>query len=94
MGRVFPIRRILTPKYFITSQKKEREALKEIKTWQICCVRVQDKGSRFFVISKNEYCDKVSTQIGRSSFIKLPHDITKSNMEQYVDSALLSLGSE
>ena len=72
--------------------KKERVDLKEIKTWQICCVRVQDKGSKFVVISKDEYCDKVSTQI--SLFIQLPHDKTKSNMKQYVDSALLCLSSK
>ena len=41
-------------------------------------MRVQDKGSRFAVISKDEYCEKVSTQIGRSSFTQLPHGITKS----------------
>ena len=39
---------------------------------------MQDKGSRFVVISNDEYFEKVNTQIGRSSFIKLPHDMTKS----------------
>ena len=39
---------------------------------------MQDKGSRFVVISNDEYFEKVNTQIGRSSFIQLPHDITKS----------------
>ena len=68
---------MLTPKYFIKSQKRKR-TLKEIKTCQNCCVRVQDKGSRFVVISNDEYCEKVNTQVGRSSFTRLPHDITKS----------------
>ena len=31
-------------KVFHNIMKKEREALKEIKTWKNCCVRVQDKG--------------------------------------------------
>ena len=63
--------------FFITSQKK-KEALKEIKTWKNCCSRVQDKGSGFVVISNDEYCKKVNTQIERSSFTQLPCDITKS----------------
>ena len=58
--------------------KKERVALKEIKTWKNCCVRVQDKGSRFVVIWNDEYCKKVNTQIERSSFTQIPYDITKS----------------
>ena len=58
--------------------KKEREALKEIKTWKNYYVRVQDKVSRFVVISNDEYCKKVNTQIEGSSFIQLPYDITKS----------------
>ena len=49
-----------------------------MKTWENCCVRVQDKGSRFVMISNDEFCEKVNTQIGRTSFIQLPHDITKS----------------
>ena len=65
-------------KVFHNITKKEREVLKEMKPWENCCVRVQDKGSRFFMISNDEYYEKVSTQIGRSSFIQLPHDITKS----------------
>ena len=64
-------------KVFHNIIKKEREAVKEIKTWQNCCVRVQDKGSRFVVISNDKYCEKVNTQLGRSSFTQLPHDITK-----------------
>ena len=69
---------MLTPKCFITSQKKEAEALKEIDTQKTSCVRVQDKGSRFVVISNDEYCKKVNTQIERSSFTQVPHNITKS----------------
>ena len=53
-------------KVFHNITKKERAALKEIKTWQNCCVRVQDKGSRFFAVSNDEYCKKVNTQIKRT----------------------------
>ena len=65
-------------KVFHNITKKEREAVKKIKTWQNCCVRVQDKGSRFVVISNDKYCEKVNTQIGRNSFTQLPRDTTKS----------------
>ena len=57
--------------------KNERPALKEIKTWNDCCVQVQDKGSRFVILSNEDYCSKVTTQIERSSFITLSSDITK-----------------
>ena len=53
---------------------KEREALKVIKTWQNCCARVQDKHSRFAVISN---IMKKLTRINKSSFTQLPHDILK-----------------
>ena len=71
MNRVFSIRRIHN------IPKKGREALKDIKTWQNCCARVWDKGSRFAVMSNDEYCKNVNTQI-YSSFSQFPHDITKS----------------
>ena len=51
----------------------------EIKTLRSCCVRVHDKGSRFAVISNDEYCENVNTQIGKCSFTQLPHDISKSS---------------
>ena len=39
---------------------------------------VQDKDSRFVVVSNDEYCKKVNTQIERNSFTHLSYDITKS----------------
>ena len=77
--------------FFITSQKK-KEALKEIKTWKNCCVRVQGKGSGFVVISNGEYCKKVNTQIERSSFTQLPYDMTKS-FENKVNDFLVKWGN-
>ena len=58
--------------------KNERAALKEIKTANDCCVGVQDKGSRFVILSNEDYCSKVTTQIERGSFITLSSDIPKS----------------
>ena len=73
---------MLTPRCFISKQenKRKKKILKEIKNCQNCfvTVRAQDKGSGFFVISYDEYCEKVNTQIDRSSFTQLSHEITKS----------------
>ena len=57
---------------------EERTALKEFKTWENCCVRVQDKGSRFVVLVNEDDCLKVNTQLERGSFMNLPRDVTKS----------------
>ena len=52
----------------------ERIALKEIKNWEDKVVRVQDKGSRFVIMDKEDYVTKVNEQIARSSFIELNND--------------------
>ena len=57
--------------------KSERITLKEIKTWNDCCVRIQDKGLRFIILLNEDYSSKVMTQLERSSFITLSSDITK-----------------
>ena len=48
--------------------KEEKEALKEIRSWNNQTVRVQDKGSCFAILDKNDYEQKLQTQIDRSSF--------------------------
>ena len=35
--------------------KNEKLALKEIKSWDDKVIRVQDKGSRFVILSNNDY---------------------------------------
>ena len=42
--------------------KNEKLALKEIKSWDDKVIRVQDKGSRFVVLSNNHYESKVQHQ--------------------------------
>ena len=42
---------------------EERTALKEIKTWENCCMRVQGKGLRFVILLNEDYHLKVNTQI-------------------------------
>ena len=40
-------------------------------------IRVQDKGSKFVLLSNEQYCKKVQHQINRSSFTLLRSDFTK-----------------
>ena len=57
--------------------KEEKEALKEIRSWNNQTVRVQDKGSRFVILDNNDYEQKIQTQIDRSSFNRLEEDPSK-----------------
>ena len=57
--------------------KEEKEALKEIRSWNNQTVRVQDKGSRFFILDNNDYEEKIQTQINRSSLKQLGEDPSK-----------------
>ena len=57
--------------------KGEKEALKEIKSWNNQIVRVQDKGSHFVILDNNYYEQKIQIQIDRSSFNRLEEDPSK-----------------
>ena len=59
--------------------------MKEIKSWDDKVIRVQDKGSRFVVLSNNDYESKVQHQIDRSSFTETDIDYSK-NFEENVNS--------
>ena len=61
--------------------KNEKSALKEIKYWDDKVIRVQDKGSRFVVLS-NGYESKVQHQIERSSFTVTDIDYRKDFKEK------------
>ena len=71
-------------KAFHNIKTEDRIARKEIKTWENCCARVQDKSSRFVVLLNEDYYLKVNSKIERGSFITLPRDVTKS-FEKKVD---------
>ena len=49
-------------------------ALKEIKSGEDKVIRVQDKGSRFVVLSTCDYVGKVDHQINRSLYGRLDED--------------------
>ena len=57
--------------------KEEKEALKEIRSWNNQTVRVRDKGSRFAILENNDYEQKIQTRIDRSSFNRLEKDPSK-----------------
>ena len=57
--------------------KEEKEALKEIRSWNNQTVRVRYKGSRFVILENNDYEQKVQTRIDRSSFNRLEKDPSK-----------------
>ena len=59
--------------------------MKEIKSWDDKLILVQDKGSRFVVLSNNDYESKVQHQIDRSSFTETDIDYSK-NFEENVNS--------
>ena len=54
--------------------KEEKEALKEIRSWNNQTVRVQDNDSRFVILDNNDYEQKIQTQTDRSSFNQLEVD--------------------
>ena len=64
------------------TSKEEKEALKEIRSWNNQTVRVQDKDSYFVILDNNDYEQKIQTQIDRSSFNQLEEDTSnKSDIE-------------
>ena len=56
---------------------EERKSLQELRSLNHHTIRVQDKGSRFVLLSNEQYCKKVQHQINRSSFTLLRCDFTK-----------------
>ena len=53
---------------------EERKALAELKSMENTVVRIQDKGSRFVLLTNEDYENIVEHQIARSSFKELPSD--------------------
>ena len=52
-------------------------SLQELRSLNDHTIRVQDKGSRFVLLTNEQYCKKVQYQINRSSFTLLNSDPTK-----------------
>ena len=73
--------------------KNERLALKERKSWDDEGILVQDKGSRFAVLSNNDYESKVQHPIDRSSFTETDIEYSK-NLKEKVNSMIWKWGSK
>ena len=58
--------------------KNERKARKNIKKWDNRIVRLEDKGSRFIILDRLTYCEKISYNmtVGGSHKI-VQNDLTK-----------------
>ena len=58
--------------------KNERKAMKNIKKWDNRIVRLQDKGSRFIILDRLTYSEKISYNmtVGGSHKI-VQNDLTK-----------------
>ena len=56
---------------------EEQTALKEIRNWAKQTIRIQDKGSIFVTFDNSDYEEKVQHQTKRSSFQKIPENLTK-----------------
>ena len=53
---------------------KETKALTELKSMENAVIRIQDKGSRFVLLTNEDHEKKVERHIARSSFKELPND--------------------
>ena len=73
--------------------KNERLALKERKSWDNEGILVRDQGSRFAVLSNNDYESKVQHPIDRSSFTETDIDYSK-NFEEKVNSVIWKWSSK
>ena len=56
--------------------------MKEIKSWDDKVICVQDKSSRFVVLSNNDYESNAQHQIERSSFTETDIDYCKNFLEK------------
>ena len=61
--------------------KEERKVISEIRTWDNRLVRLQDKGARFVVINRDEYCDKIVDNVKSGGHQKITlNDPTQKNL--------------
>ena len=58
-------------------KKNGKLALKEIKSWDDKVIRIQDKGSRFVILSNNDYERKVHIKLTVAHFQKQTLTIIK-----------------
>ena len=65
--------------------KSEHKTLHRLRTYKDIVVRLQDKGSRFVILDRNDYIDKVESNINDGSFDLLPADLSSSYYQMVRD---------
>ena len=55
--------------------KSEHKTLHQLRTSKDIVVRLQDKGSRFVILDRTDYIDKVESNLNDGSFDLLPADL-------------------
>ena len=72
-NNLFDIKRARTRPIYNLS-KLERSAMNQLRSSNDISVRLQDKGSRFFIVDRQDYIDKVESNLNDGSFDVLPSD--------------------
>ena len=65
--------------------KNERKAMKKIKKWDNRIVRLQDKGSRFIILDRLTYCEKIS----HNMTVGGPHKIVQNDLTKKHEKVVL-----
>ena len=65
--------------------KSEHKTLHRLRTSKDIAVRLQDKGSRFVILDRTDYIDKVESNLNDGSFDLLPADLSSSYYQMVRD---------
>ena len=72
-NKLFDIKRARTRPISNLSQL-ERTAMNQLRSFNDISVKLQDKGSRFVILDRQDYVDKVESNLNDGSFDVLPSD--------------------
>ena len=72
-NKLFDIKRART-RPINNLSKLERSAMNQLRSSNDISVRLQDKGSRFLILDRQDYIDKVESNLNDGSFDVLPSD--------------------
>ena len=70
---------------FSNLSKSEYKTLHRLRTSKDIVVRLQDKGSRFVILDRTDYTDKVESNLNDGSFDLLPGDLSSSYYQMVKD---------
>ena len=72
-NKLFDIKRART-RLISNLSKLERSAMNQLRSSNDISMRLQDKGSRFVILDRQDYIDKVQSNLNDGSFDVLPSD--------------------